>query len=102
MRMFVPRRMRRRDAGDDRQHGERLEPIAVGSGGLLTTGGPADLGSRVLLEVLTEHHVVGHDEPIEAGGLGRTCAVQHVLPPTGILRAVGREVERELREPAAG
>jgi hypothetical protein len=69
---------------------------------LLPSGSATNLRSCVLLEVFAEYHVVGHDEAIEARGFRSTRTIQHVLPTTGILRAVGREIERELREPATG
>ena len=92
----------RRDAGNDRQHGERLEPETVGTGGLLAADGAADFGSGVLLQPLTEHHVVGYDETIETCGLGGARTIEHVLPAAGIFCAVRREIERELWEPVAG
>ena len=66
------------DPGGPCRHGredrERLEPVPVGTGGLATALHPARLGAGVGVEVLAEDHVVGHDEAVDPGRVGRACA----------------------------
>ena len=57
-------------AGDDGQGGHRLQPAAVGPGGLAAALDAAPLGLPVRVEVLAEDDVVGHDDPVDARLLG--------------------------------
>ena len=54
-------------AGEHGERGQRLEPVAVGTGRLAAALLAADLGSSVLVEVLAEHDVVRDHEPVDAG-----------------------------------
>ena len=58
---------------------------------------PPVSGSAVRLEVLAEHHVVGDDDPVDAGQVGGPGQVEDVVPGAGILGRVGGQRDREPR-----
>ena len=60
--------------------GERLEPVTIGTGGLASALDSPGLRSAVGLEVLAEHDVVGDDEPVDAGQVGRPGELEDVVP----------------------
>src|SRR5438309_10591333 len=71
--------------------------MAVRPRGLATPFLAADLGSRVRLHVLAEHHVVGHEDAVDARLVGGPGPVEHWLPPAvaGIGRRVRPQHDRE-------
>jgi hypothetical protein len=78
------------DAGDERECGERFEPEPVGARGLRLRAAEF---ARACLEVLTEHHMVGHDRLVDAGDIcgpgGRPDE-----PTTRIIDGERGEIER--------
>jgi hypothetical protein len=54
--------------------------LGVGAGRLLRTAHAADLGLAVLLQPLTHDDVVGDDDAVDPGSLGRERPVEQVLP----------------------
>ena len=92
----MPSRTRGRHAGDHRQRRQRLEPAAVGPGRLPAAGDAAELGLAVGLEVLAEHDVVGHHDPVDAGRLGGLRPVDEVPPVGGLVGGPVDERERQL------
>ncbi len=81
--------------GDERQERERFEPVPVGSRRLPPTDGAAQLRLRVGLEVLAEHHVVGHDDAIDAHLLGDLGSPQQGLPTARILGCEATQHDRQ-------
>ena len=86
------------DPGDDAQGRHRLEPVPVGAGGLAAPALTSDLGTRVGVELLTEHHVVREDEPVDADAVVQTRGVEQRAPACRRVVRVRDERRRELRE----
>ena len=59
---------------------QRLEPAAVGTGRLAAADDAAELGLAVGLEVLAEHDVIRHHDPVDARLLGGPGPVHQVAP----------------------
>ena len=70
------------------EHGQRFEPVPIGTRWLPPALDTAGLGSRVGIQILTEHHMVGHHHAIDAGLVGGTREIENAIPIAGIL---GRE-----------
>ncbi len=70
--------------------------MAIGTGGLLASGYPADLGLGVGLEVLAEDDVVRHHEAVEAAFIEHSGPFEQVVPAPGVGRREREEGGGEL------
>jgi hypothetical protein len=75
----------RGDAREVGQRRQRLQPVAVGTGGLPASGLPADLGAALLPEGLAEHHVIRDGQPVEARLVQQPGLLGEVGPAARVL-----------------
>lgn len=83
--------------GYRRQEDEGFQPVAVRTGRLSPACGSSNCGVGVGGEVLTEHDVVGHHDPVHAGEIHGTRRRKRCSPVVVRVVAEGSQIQRDLR-----
>ena len=77
-------------------HGERLEPVTVGTGRLPTAGDTPECRVGVRIQASAKRDVVRDSEPIDAGGISRFSSRREMAPPVRGIRRERDEGQRQL------